>query len=110
MQELFGGRVDVQCGEHVDAACLNYVCGYASKASDALAFKRSEYKSAGILERKWLTTYRLLTTRAPLLPYMSVDICQLPVVVYSSQLASLYAPVPHYVELVNGEYLADGQK
>ena len=34
LEQLFGGRVDVQCGSGVDAACLNYVCGYASKASD----------------------------------------------------------------------------
>ncbi len=100
----------MQCGEHVDAACLNYVCGYASKASDALAFNSSEYKSAGILQRKWLTTYRLLTKRAPLLPEMAVYLCQLPLMVYSFQFTSLYAPVPHYVELVNGQYLIDGQK
>ncbi len=100
----------MQCGEHVDAACLNYVCGYASKASYALAFKSSEYKSAGILEHTWLSTHRLLTKRAPLLPAMAADLCQLPLMVYSFQLTPLYAPVPHYVELVNGQYLIDGQK
>lgn len=51
LEEMFAGRVDVQCVRGVDVACLNYVCGYASKASDCFTVKSSEYKSAGLLEK-----------------------------------------------------------
>ena len=108
LEELFHGSVDIQC-DNLGEQLLNYVTGYAAKAHDALEWKAREYgKDLG--NHKWLMVYRLLTKRAPLVPEMFIDYAQVPLMIHTYQTAQLYAPVPHYVQVVAGERLIDGKK
>ena len=59
LEAMFGASVDVQVDDGTGHALLQYVTGYASKASDSLQFKSKEYAAKANQCNKWLTTYRL---------------------------------------------------
>ena len=109
LENLFHGHVDAQCGGGLGQALLQYVCGYASKASDSLSWKSKEYGTE-LYDNKWLLVYRLLCKRSPLCPEMFLDMATVPLMIHSYQTDTLYPPVPHYVTWVDGEYRIDGLK
>ncbi len=58
LEHMFGASVDVQIDDGTGHALLQYVTGYASKASDSLQFKSKEYAAKANQCNKWLCTYR----------------------------------------------------
>ena len=58
LERMFGASVDVQVDDGTGHALLQYVTGYASKASDSLQFKSKEYAAKANQCNKWLCTYR----------------------------------------------------
>ena len=60
LESMFHGSVDVQVDDGTGHALLQYVTGYASKASDSLQFKPQEYAAKRGQCNKWLCTYRTL--------------------------------------------------
>lgn len=94
LESLFNASVDVQCanGKH---CLLQYVTGYAAKASDSLKFKSKDFNDAGV-ERlsKWRQIFRLLSKKAPLEPEMTADFAGLPLIHSSFAGLHIFAPVP----------------
>ena len=87
-------NIDVQRGGGLTEAMLHYVAGYASKQSDSLTFKKSEYDIKEGCIRKWLTTYRLMAKRSVSEPEMCVDLAGLTPMYQSFVSGYVYAPVP----------------
>ena len=104
LEELFQSSIDVQCGDDLGYAVLNYVTGYNAKASDSLSWKSKEWAS-DLNNSKWLQCYRLLCKRAPLVPELVLDFSSQPMMTHTVSAAPLYAPLPHYVLEVDGVWL-----
>ncbi len=104
LEELFQSSIDVQCGDDLGEAVLNYVTGYNAKASDSLSWKSKEWAS-DLNNSKWLQCYRLLCKRAPLVPELVLDFSSKPMMIHTFSAAPLYAPLPHYVLQVDGVWL-----
>jgi hypothetical protein len=74
---------------------MRYLTGYATKAKDSLSFKMFEYRSdTATFQDQWLTTYRLLTKRAPLVPEMWIHLARKTVMFQTFQAEHLFPPVP----------------
>ena len=74
------GTADTDWKASVDwSRLVQYLTGYAAKAKDSLSFKLFEYRSdTQSFTEQWLTTYRLLTKRAPLVPEMWIYLANYP--------------------------------
>ena len=105
------GAVDVQCTRADTSHCLlQYVVGYATKASDALHFHRREAQGQGGQQQQsqWAQIYRLLCKRQPLEQEIGMEFACLPLVKASFTGTHCYAPVPGSAAVNNSrhEYLA----
>ena len=89
LEELFGARVDVQIGN----GFLNYINGYAAKASDALNFSMRDHLSKD-KPSPWLTAYRMLCKRSVAVPELYHELAGLPQMVRSFATATVVAPIP----------------
>ena len=109
LHKIFDASIDLRCGNGLNESLLNYVAGYSSKASDSLAWKSGEW-TMDLGNNKWLQTYRLLCKRAPLVPEMIMDFTSMTFMKHTYSTDLLYAPLPHYVQLVGDAWLIDGER
>mgnify|MGYP005716557269 CR=1 FL=1 len=82
LHDLFRCSVDVQAGGNLTGALLEYVTGYAAKAATSLNWRARECAS-DLTSFKWVTVYRLLCKRAPLVPEIVVDLYSVPMIHHS---------------------------
>ena len=101
------GAVDVQCTRaDTSHILLQYVIGYATKASDALHFHRREAQGQGgqTEQSHWAQIYRMLCKRQPLEQEISMEFACLPLVLASFTGDDCYAPVPGSTAINNSRH------